>query len=101
MALFFRCYFLYTRLAFIKKKTEENNARIYAYKTLMRVLAYYSRLPEVCSEELLKDISTFNTEPDLPYPTIFGEVIRETLTFIHERVLFITKEEHSLHERFA
>lgn len=101
MALFFRSYFLYTGLAIDKKKTEEKSAQIYAYKTLMRVLAYYSTLPKVRSQELLKKLSMFVEEPDTPYQRIFGEVIDETLTFIHEQVLFTTKEEHSLHERYA
>lgn len=101
MALFFRSYFFYTRLVFVKKKTEENRAQMNAYKTLMRVLAYYSRLPKVCSQELLNRIGKLNTEPDVPCPNIFGEVIREALTFIHEQVLSAPKEEHSLHERYA
>lgn len=101
MPLFLRSYFLSTRIAFVKKKTEENSAHINAYKTLMMVLAYYFRLPKANSRELLNHIEKFNAESGIPYQRFFGEVIRETLTFIHQQLLLTIKEEHSLRERYV
>lgn len=88
-------------MAFVKKKPEENLAQINVYKTLIRVLAYYSSLPKIDSHELLNHINKFNASSGISYRIVFGEVIRKTLTFIHEQVLFTTKEDHSLHERYA
>ncbi|MEW5832754.1 MAG: hypothetical protein AB1763_07955 [Campylobacterota bacterium] len=101
IALFFRLYFLYADIAVRQKKTERERSRMNAYKILMRKLAYLSGFPRIAATELCAAIRSTRKESTGMDTDSIGEVIGETLTFIHEHVLLDDKEGSSLHERYA
>jgi hypothetical protein len=100
MALFFRSYFLYTRIAFIKHKNDNHQAKINAYKTLMKIFGKCSKEQRIDNTLLLGEIKSYIVESQSPYVNAFAEVFNESVRFIYDNVL-TTKEEQHLLERYA
>jgi hypothetical protein len=100
MALFFRSYFLYTRAAFVKKKDDEAQARINAYKTLMRIFGKFSKDKRTDNILVINEIRRYLSQTETPYNKPFMEVIEESIRFIYDHVL-ITEQEQRLLERYA
>ena len=96
VALFYRSYFLYTRIAFVKNKTEEQKAQINAYRTIIKILGQCSNRSRVRNDVLLNGLRHYVVESESIYVKAFVSVIDETIRFIYENVL-IEKREHSLH----
>lgn len=100
MALFFRSYFLYTRIAFIKQKNDNHYAKINAYKTLMQIFGKFSKEQRIDNTLLIREIKSHIVESQNPYVSAFAEVFEESVRFIYDNVL-TTKEEQRLLERYA
>lgn len=100
MALFFRSYFLYTRVAFLKKKDDEAQARINGYKTLMRIFGKFSKEKRTDNILVINEIRRYLSQTETPYNKPFMEVIEESIRFIYDHVL-ITEQEQRLLERYA
>lgn len=100
MALFFRSYFLYTRAAFVKKKDDEAQARINAYKTLMRIFGKFFIEKRTDNILVINEIRRYLSQTENPYNKPFMEVIEESIRFIYDNVL-ITEQEQRLLERYA
>ena len=100
MALFFRSYFLYTRIAFIKQKNDHHQAKINAYKTLMQIFGKFSKEQKIDNTLLIREIKSHIVESQNPYVNAFVKVFEESVRFIYDNVL-TTKEEQRLLERYA
>ena len=100
MALFFRSYFLYTRTAFVKHKTEDFQARVNGYKTLMRIFGKFSNQKRTDNVLLINEIRRHLVQTENSYNKPFMEVIEESIRFIYDHVL-ITEQEQRLLERYA
>ncbi len=100
MALFFRSYFLYTRVAFRKKKTDEDQASINAYRTLMRIFGKFSKEKRTNNTALIREIKSYIVESENLFVKVFVEVLDETVRFIYDNVL-VSQQEQRLLERYA
>lgn len=100
MTLFFRSYFLYTGIVFVKQKNDNHQAKIKAYKTLMKIFGKFSKEQKIDNTLLIREIKSYIVESQSPYVNAFVEVFEESVRFIYDNVL-ITKEEQRLLERYA
>ena len=100
MALFFRSYFLYTRVAFVKKKDDDAQARINSYKMLMRIFGKFSKEKRTYNALLINEIRSHLVKADSPYNKSFMEVMEESIHFIYDHAL-ITQQEQRLLERYV
>ncbi|MDO9304420.1 MAG: hypothetical protein Q7T77_03775 [Sulfuricurvum sp.] len=84
----------------MKHKTDDTQARINGYKTLMRIFGKFSKEKRIDSILVINEIRRYLSQTENPYNKPFMEVIEESIHFIYDHVL-ITEQEQRLLERYA